>query len=45
MNAYLTDWPLIQQVAELTRTVTVRQSGKISREVVYLITPGLVNYC
>jgi predicted transposase YbfD/YdcC len=39
MNAYLTDWPLIQQVAELTRTVTVRQSGKISREVVYLITP------
>lgn len=39
MNAYLTDWPLIQQVAELTRTVTVRKSGKTSREVVYLITP------
>jgi predicted transposase YbfD/YdcC len=39
MNAYLTDWPLIQQVAEVTRTVTVRKTGKTSQEVVYLITP------
>ncbi len=39
MNAYLADWPLIEQVAELTRTVTVRKTGKTSREVVYLITP------
>jgi predicted transposase YbfD/YdcC len=39
MNSYLTDWPLTQQVAELTRTVTVRKTGKTSHEVVYLITP------
>jgi predicted transposase YbfD/YdcC len=39
MNAYLTDWPLLQQVAELTRTVTVRKTGETSHEVVYLITP------
>ena len=39
MNAYLTDWPLTQQVAELTRTVTVRKTGKTTREVVYLVTP------
>jgi predicted transposase YbfD/YdcC len=39
MNAYLKDWPLVQQVAELTRTVTVRATGKTSQEVVYLITP------
>jgi predicted transposase YbfD/YdcC len=39
MNSYLTDWPLIAQVAELTRTVTVRKTGKTSQEVVYLITP------
>jgi predicted transposase YbfD/YdcC len=39
MNTYLTDWPLIQQVAELTRTVTVRKTGKTRQEVVYLITP------
>ncbi|GAC1469772.1 MAG: ISAs1 family transposase [Ktedonobacteraceae bacterium] len=39
MNSYLADWPLIQQVAELTRTVTVRTTGKTSHEVVYLITP------
>ncbi len=39
MNSYLVDWPLIQQVAELTRTVTVRKTGKTSHEVVYLITP------
>jgi predicted transposase YbfD/YdcC len=39
MNAYLTDWPLVEQVAELTRTVTIRKTGKTSQEVVYLITP------
>jgi predicted transposase YbfD/YdcC len=39
LNSYLTDWPLIQQVAELTRTVTIRKTGKTSHEVVYLITP------
>ncbi len=38
MNSYLADWPLIEQVAELTRTVTVRKTGKTSQEVVYLIT-------
>lgn len=39
MNTYLTDWPLVRQVAELTRTVTVRKTGKTTEEVVYLITP------
>lgn len=39
MTSYLTDWPLVEQVAELTRTVTVRKTGKTSHEVVYLITP------
>ncbi len=39
MSTYLTDWPLIEQVAQVTRTVTVRKTGKISHEVVYLITP------
>lgn len=39
MNSYLLDWPLIQQVGELTRTVTVRKTGKTSQEIVYLITP------
>lgn len=38
MNAYLKDWPLVEQVAELTRTVTVRKTGITSQEVVYLIT-------
>jgi predicted transposase YbfD/YdcC len=38
MNSYLLDWPLIQQVAELRRTVTVRNTGKTTEEVVYLIT-------
>jgi predicted transposase YbfD/YdcC len=38
MNAYLLDWPLIQQVAEVRRTVTVRNTGKTTEEVVYLIT-------
>jgi predicted transposase YbfD/YdcC len=39
LTSYLTDWPLIQQVAQLTRTVTVRKTGKTSVEVVHLITP------
>ena len=39
MNAYLKDWPLVEQVAELTRTVTIRKTGKTSQEVVFLITP------
>jgi predicted transposase YbfD/YdcC len=40
MNTYLKkDWPLTQQVAELTRTVTVRKTGETSKEVVYLFTP------
>jgi predicted transposase YbfD/YdcC len=39
MNCYLVDWPLIQQVAQLRRTVTVRKTGKTTEEVVYLITP------
>jgi len=39
MNDYLAaPWPLISQVARLTRTVTVRKTGKITQEVVYLIT-------
>jgi len=38
MTSYLTDWPLIEQVAELTRTVTIGKTGKTSHEVVYLIT-------
>jgi predicted transposase YbfD/YdcC len=38
MNAYLSRWPHTAQVAQLTRTVTVRSTGKTSREVVYLIT-------
>jgi predicted transposase YbfD/YdcC len=38
MNLYLKDWPLVEQVAELTRTVTVRKTGITSQEVVYLIT-------
>lgn len=39
MNGYLKEWPLVEQVAELTRTVTVRKTGKVSQEIVYLITP------
>jgi predicted transposase YbfD/YdcC len=39
MNAYLKDWPLVEHVAELRRTVTVRKTGITSQEVVYLITP------
>jgi predicted transposase YbfD/YdcC len=38
MNAYLTQWPGVSQVAQLTRTVTVRRTGKTSLEVVYLLT-------
>jgi predicted transposase YbfD/YdcC len=39
MNSYLKDWPLVEQVAELRRTVTVRNTGTTSQQVVYLITP------
>ncbi len=39
MNDYLAaTWPLVSQVARLTRTVTVRKTGKTTQEVVYLIT-------
>jgi predicted transposase YbfD/YdcC len=39
MNDYLAPtWPLVLQVARLTRMVTVRKTGKTTREVVYLIT-------
>jgi predicted transposase YbfD/YdcC len=38
MNTYLSAWPHLAQVAELTRTVTMRRTGKISQEIVYLIT-------
>jgi predicted transposase YbfD/YdcC len=38
MNAYLSDWPHLAQVAQLTRTVTVRRMNKTTGEVVYLIT-------
>src|SRR5437016_61591 len=39
MNDYLTPaWPLVGQVARLTRTVTVRKTGKTTQKVVYLIT-------
>lgn len=37
MNGYLApDWPLVAQVAQLTRSVTCK--GQTSREIVYLIT-------
>ena len=32
------NWPLVQQVAQLTRTVTVRRTGKITEEVVNLLS-------
>ncbi len=39
MNDYLApNWPLVSQVAHLTRTVTVRKTGKTTQEEVYLIT-------
>jgi hypothetical protein len=40
MNAYLAPaWPLIEQAAEVRRTVSVRKTEQISDEVVSLITP------
>ncbi|GCE12401.1 hypothetical protein [Tengunoibacter tsumagoiensis] len=39
MNAYLKDWPLVEQVAELTCTMTLRKTGNISREVSTLFPP------
>jgi predicted transposase YbfD/YdcC len=39
LNDYLRpSWPLVQQVAQLTRTVRVPRTDKITEEVVYLIT-------
>jgi predicted transposase YbfD/YdcC len=39
LNDYLQqDWPGVVQVAQLTRTVTTKKTGKTSTEVVYLIT-------
>jgi predicted transposase YbfD/YdcC len=39
LNDYLAPaWPLVHQVARLTRTVTVRKTSKVTQEVVYLIT-------
>lgn len=38
MNAYLSHWPHLAQVAQLTRTGTVRSTNKTTEEVVYLIT-------
>jgi len=39
LNGYLsTTWPHIAQVAQLTRTVTVRRTHTTTQEVVYLIT-------
>jgi predicted transposase YbfD/YdcC len=38
MNAYLSNWPHLAQVAQLIRTVTVRSRNKTTEEVVYLIT-------
>jgi predicted transposase YbfD/YdcC len=39
LNDYLSlTWPHIAQVAQLTRTVTVRRTHKTTQEVVYLIT-------
>jgi predicted transposase YbfD/YdcC len=39
MNDFLsTTWPGVRQVAQLTRTVTVRRTGKTTHETVYLIT-------
>ena len=46
------DWPGLQQVSQLTRTATVKKTGKIRKETVYGITsltpqqadaPGLMN--
>jgi len=39
LNDYLRPhWPLVQQVAQLTRTVTVKRTGTRTQEIVYLIT-------
>ena len=39
LNDYLAPgWPLVRQVARVTRTVTVRKTGKTTEEIVYLIT-------
>lgn len=39
LNEYLQqDWPGVAQVAQLTRTVTIKKTGKTTTEVVYLIT-------
>jgi predicted transposase YbfD/YdcC len=39
LNDYLAPcWPLVRQVARVTRTVTVRKTGKTTQEIVYLIT-------
>lgn len=39
LNDYLQqDWPGVMQVAQLSRTVTVKKTGETSTEVVYLIT-------
>ena len=39
MNSFLMKrWPGVLQVAQLTRTVTTRRTGKITKETVYLIT-------
>lgn len=39
LNDYLAPcWPLVRQVARLTRTVTVRKTGQTTQEIVYLIT-------
>ena len=39
LNDYLQqDWPGVLQVAQLSRTVTVKKTGETSTEVVYLIT-------
>src|SRR5947209_2513164 len=39
LNDYLRPhWPLVQQVAQLTRTVTVKRTGTRTQEIVYLST-------
>jgi predicted transposase YbfD/YdcC len=38
MNAHLSNWPHLAQVAQLTRTVTIRKTDKTTCEVVYLLT-------
>jgi len=39
MNDYLaSQWPLVHQVARLTRTITTRKTSKTTQEVMYLLT-------